>query len=104
MVPPLVWSYATLGGKSGYRLQVQETPPYSRMASVACVGMPVNDFSNKATPVDFSLEHIEETMRALLQPYTLPRPRLIVSPEVMHLIETDPVVAEAARIALGEAL
>lgn len=61
------------------------------------------DFSNVATPVDFSIEALEETFRLLQQPtYQVPRLRLIVSPEVMHLIETDPVVAEAARIALGE--
>ena len=61
----------------------------------------MTDFSNKAKVSDLSLESIEETLRVLSQPYVLPRPKLIVSPEVMHLIETDPVVAEAARIALG---
>lgn len=62
----------------------------------------MSEFINVATSGDFSLESIEETLRALSQPYIPPRPQLIVSPEVMHLIETDPIVAEAARIALEE--
>lgn len=61
----------------------------------------MSDFSNVATTVDFSLEPLEEALRVLSQPYVLPRPKLIVSPEVMHLIETDPIVAEVARVALG---
>ena len=63
----------------------------------------MNNFSNVATPIDLSLEALEESWKLLCQPtYQVPRPTLIVSPEVMHLIETDPVVAEAARVALSE--
>lgn len=63
---------------------------------------PVNTFSSRIAPAALlTLESFEETLRVLRQPYTPPRPRLIVSPEVRHLIETDPVIAEAARIALA---
>lgn len=62
----------------------------------------MNDFSNVATPATLTPESLGELFRILSQPYTPPRPKLIVSPSVMHLIETDPVVAEAARIVLGE--
>jgi hypothetical protein len=59
-------------------------------------------FSNVATPVDFSTEAIEETMRALFSgPYTPPRPQLIVSPEVKAQIDADPALQEAVRIVLG---
>lgn len=61
----------------------------------------MTNFSNRiAAPCLLTLESFEETLRVLSQPYVEPRPQLIVSPEVMHLIETDPVIAEAARIAL----
>ena len=61
----------------------------------------MSNFSNVATPVDFSLEAFEETLRVLRLPYTLPRPQLIVSPEVKARIDADPVLQEAVRIVLG---
>jgi hypothetical protein len=61
----------------------------------------VNDFSNKATPVDFSLEAFEETMRVLLQPCDVPRPQLIVSPEVKAQIEADPYLQKAVSYITG---
>lgn len=61
----------------------------------------MNNFSNVATPVDFSLEAFEETCRTLSQPYVLPRPQLIVSPEMKARIDADSVLQEAVRIVLG---
>lgn len=65
-----------------------------------------NPFDNNiATPIDLSPEAFEETLRILRQPYAIPPPpQLIVSPEVMRLIETDPVWRKAAELALGRKL
>lgn len=61
----------------------------------------MTNFSNRVAPACLlTFAEFEKLFYELSQPYTPPRPQLIVSPEVMHLIDTDPVVAEAARIAL----
>ena len=88
------------------RLRCEPAAPATDAGRVRTVAdadgrVPVSDFSNVATPVDFSLEAFEETMRILLQPYTPPRPQLIVSPEMKARIDADPVLQEAVRIVLG---
>jgi hypothetical protein len=63
------------------------------------------NFSNVAGPplTEKSLEEMLETIRLNYRPpYHIEHPRLIFSPEIKHLIDTDPVINRAARMALND--
>ena len=51
-------------------------------------------------PLDFSEESLRATWQKINNgPWVLRPTQLIVSPQVKHLIDTDPVIREAARLA-----
>ena len=73
------------------------------------LGAPTWDFSNRLTPSSvLSARMVEEMLtdirKSIYHPVALVPPRLIVSPQIKHLIDTDPIVRQAAEIALGRKL
>ena len=49
-------------------------------------------------------EMLTDIRKSIYHPVALVPPRLIVSPQIKHLIDTDPIVRQAAEIALGRKL
>jgi|ERR1700761_12583 len=82
---------------------------FSRYFAGLDAWFPPGPFSNRlATPVDLTEASLTEFLgkihRSMLMSAALVTPQWIVSPQVKHLIDTDPVIRHAAELTLGRKL